>query len=674
MTSRRGEGASSSARRGPGPRVATIVPLTVAPELPILSAIRGNDLLDKIRHSDSALQIRRTARLVGDLAAITSTLTMSFADLLFRCMSGEPADRLRLRFTKALQAVDIINDLCTQPLALQDWAFSEEHCYLTARLLGAFTGFAGVQMCPPDPQNFFQIVSQPTPFEDEAPFLNTIFYLMLSRELPPLALAKCLVRARFGFWSDDRKVFFPNLHHHGQGLANRWALNTKEANDLGTVCVTFEGDNITSFRFSHAWPAARFRTGRSHFMDERFRLPIVAGGEDRRVKIFRTVRASDGLKHAIPYWHRYFGSISAELEAILEGTFCVAKNGLPLRPIFQRNHPSWEEDEYAQRVLILVLSEWLTAGSLEYVERLHRLPHCILAIGSVPKSTDPLRRLVTDGRPINIYAESWRVKYSTVGEVCMTLTRAALMWVRDLKNAYHLVRLGGCRGRTERLLRWITNALGTGYVPAPTFRSGCGPGDCLGVCDKSMFGICAAGHICRFAVAQFGHKVSNGPLWVITHTVCAYASRVHGVDMAEFVDDLLKIRQVPAHGLCDGIVGNCPVCLEALEVAKEKMAFLDKMMEECGLHYSDKGDLTIRQDHLYIGIIFDALRGRLLISKEKFDKTMALLLEVMQLAEISPSGMAKLRGKFGHQFRCIEGVAPLPGAFQQVHRGARRGP
>ena len=559
---------------------------------------------------------------------------------------------------------------------LADWAFSEEHCYLTARLLGAFTGFAGVQMCPPDPQNFFQIVSQPTPFEDEAPFLNTIFYLMLSRELrlPPLALAQCLVRARFGFWSDDRKVFFPNQHHHGQGLANRWGLTTKEANDLGTVCVTFEGDNITSFRFSHAWPAARFRTGRSHFMDERFRLPIVAGGEDRRVKIFRTVRASDGLKHAIPYWHRYFGSISAELEAILEGTFCVAKNGLPLRPIFQRNHPSWEEDEYAQRVLILVLSEWLTAGSLEYVERLHRLPHCILAIGSVPKSTDPLRRLVTDGRPINIYAESWRVKYSTVGEVCMTLTRAALMWVRDLKNAYHLVRLGGCRGRTERLLRWITNALGTGYVPAPTFRSGCGPGDCLGVCDKSMFGICAAGHICRFAVAQFGHKVSNGPLWVITHTVCAYASRVHGVDMAEFVDDLLKIRQVPAHGLCDGIVGNCPVCLEALEVAKEKMAFLDKMMEECGLHYSDKGDLTIRQDHLYIGIIFDALRGRLLISKEKFDKTMALLLEVMQLAEISPSGMAKLRGKFGHQFRCIEGVAPLPGAFQQVHRGARRGP
>ncbi len=101
---------------------------------------------------------------------------------------------------------------------------------------------------------------------------------------------------------------------------------------------------------------------------------------------------------------------------------------------------------------------------------------------------------------------------------------------------------------------------------------------------------------------------------MITHTICAYASRVHGVDLAEFVDDLLKILQVRAHAMCRGIAGECPVCLAALAVAQEKMAFLDKMMKECGLYYSDKGDLTIRQDHLYIGIILDALRGRLLIS------------------------------------------------------------
>ena len=121
-----------------------------------------------------------------------------------------------------------------------------------------------------------------------------------------------------------------------------------------------------------------------------------------------------------------------------------------------------------------------------------------------------MRRLVTDCRPINIYAHAWRVKYAAVAEICLMLVWRALLWIRDLKNAYHLIRLGGCRGRTTKLVRWITNEAGTGYVPAPTFRSGCGAGDCLGVCDKSMFGMSAGGHISRFgsdtrsATALFG--------------------------------------------------------------------------------------------------------------------------------------------------------------------------
>ncbi len=81
-----------------------------------------------------------------------------------------------------------------------------------------------------------------------------------------------------------------------------------------------------------------------------------------------------------------------------------------------------------------MLSEWLLAGSLEYVERFHRLPHCILAVGAVEKATASFRRLVPDARPITVFAESWRVKYTTVGYVCLTHTRAALMWFRDLKK------------------------------------------------------------------------------------------------------------------------------------------------------------------------------------------------------------------------------------------------
>ena len=117
--------------------------------------------------------------------------------------------------------------------------------------------------------------------------------------------------------------------------------------------------------------------------------------------------------------------------------------------LFRRNHPSWEDDPYAQEVLILVLSEWFNAGSLEYVERFHRLPHCILAVGAVPKNTHPFRRLVTDGRPINIYAEGWRVKYATVGDICLMLTRCSLIWVRSGPRLEECLSLGAT-GRLQR--------------------------------------------------------------------------------------------------------------------------------------------------------------------------------------------------------------------------------
>ncbi len=83
--------------------MAAIAPPIIALEHPILSAIRSNALLDQIRHSDSALQLHLD--LWGDLAAITSTLTMSFADLLFPFMSDSHADHVQGRFNVALQAI-----------------------------------------------------------------------------------------------------------------------------------------------------------------------------------------------------------------------------------------------------------------------------------------------------------------------------------------------------------------------------------------------------------------------------------------------------------------------------------------------------------------------------------------------------------------------------------------
>ena len=79
-----------------------------------------------MRHSDSALQVRRTSRLLGDMAAITSVLTMNLCDMMFRFYSGQSETVVRQRHRTSLQAVEIINELCTQPLVLKEWGFSEE--------------------------------------------------------------------------------------------------------------------------------------------------------------------------------------------------------------------------------------------------------------------------------------------------------------------------------------------------------------------------------------------------------------------------------------------------------------------------------------------------------------------------------------------------------------------
>jgi hypothetical protein len=91
---------------------------------------------------------------------------------------------------------------------LQEWDFPPEHhdCRVAARQLGVFTGFGGLQHCAPDRADLGQPFPQPAEL-DEAPLLNQMMFLLLSRDLPPLALARCLNRARFGSWSSDHRSF-----------------------------------------------------------------------------------------------------------------------------------------------------------------------------------------------------------------------------------------------------------------------------------------------------------------------------------------------------------------------------------------------------------------------------------------------------------------------------------
>mmetsp|Transcript_41002 Transcript_41002/g.85579 ORF Transcript_41002/g.85579 Transcript_41002/m.85579 type:complete len:148 (+) Transcript_41002:916-1359(+) len=107
--------------------------------------------------------------------------------------------------------------------------------------------------------------------------------------------------------------------------------------------------------------------------------------------------------------------------------------------------------------------------------------------------------------------------------------------------------------------------------------------------------------------------------------------------------------------------------MAALEEARAKMIFLslDQMMKQCCLAYSFKGNKRILQIHLFIGIILDTLRGRILLERRSLTKRWRCCTKCTQQSECSPRGMAKLRGKFGQKVRCVEGVSLFLIPFNQ---------
>jgi hypothetical protein len=98
-------------------------------------------------------------------------------------------------------------------------------------------------------------------------------------------------------------------------------------------------------------------------------------------------------------WVRRLCTLSAELDAILSGRYCIAKSVDVVTLIYCRNHPSWEDKPVAQAALWPEISSMICKGILEYLSRLCKLPSYIVAVGAIPEDTAPFWRLVTDCRP-----------------------------------------------------------------------------------------------------------------------------------------------------------------------------------------------------------------------------------------------------------------------------------
>jgi hypothetical protein len=198
--------------------------------------------------------------------------------------SRAPLLKIQRRHAPALQALELLYQVVDNPAVLTELGYSDAQTASAVSFFSEFLGANGLLLVEPDAWNLREAADLRAHRQEEAPFTVQLMFLLLSRHFPLLALAECITAARFGCWSIDRRIFFPTPLPAGPG-GIRWGMRTASARELGHVLVSFTGSVIDAVRFEEAWPEARFREGK-HFMDKRFRLPLVEGS----ISVFQTVR------------------------------------------------------------------------------------------------------------------------------------------------------------------------------------------------------------------------------------------------------------------------------------------------------------------------------------------------------------------------------------------------
>ncbi len=119
-----------------------------------------------------------------------------------------------------------------------------------------------------------------------------------------------------------------------------------------------------------------------------------------------------------------------------------------------RNHPSWENDEDANRALGPVIAKWLASG-VEFVAWDNRMPILLQPCGAVPKGSAPFNRLITDARFANKLYSDWGVAYTTASS---TLNQCDFHF--PISDSYHLALWAGCSGELRPIRRPVISSRG----------------------------------------------------------------------------------------------------------------------------------------------------------------------------------------------------------------------
>ena len=631
-----------------------------------LRLLRSDVTLSPLR---LAVNSARSRRFMNDVATVVNMVRIRISDLLFCFSKGMTLSGVLQRHHDSLHTLVLVEVLCHRIEVTGKWGYSgDQQQWLRERL----DNVVGVSRRIIIQSAGSGVVSKPAEAGsrlEDPPYLLGVLFSFISPAMRALPLARMLGLIKKGTWSADGKCFFPKVRQDiltGECAGVLWSAGVCGGHDMGDLSLVCQGNIIICIQFTMSW-RRQFRGKSSQFLPRACSLDLNGPPADRikgiPAPLVRTPRRDAAyLTLASEAWTRRFGQLPVELKAIVEGNYCISKVAQNLRPIFRKNLASWEDNPEAQEALWPVIAKMLFKGVLEYIARHCRLPLCILAVGAVPKSTEPFWRLVTDCRPINEFADDWRVKYVSLKSLRLIIGRNCLFWVVDLEAAYHLCVLGGCGRPWKKIIRWIIKADETGYEGYESRLFGCDAEDCSNACDKAMLAVCLENHYMRLCCTQFGHKTSHGPLAILTEAFILYISRNLGLDGASYVDDLYMALMVLLHGDCAGLEGGCSECERHLPRARKMEQHTKDLMDELHLTRSDKGS-EVGQKGTYIGVIIDSHTGRFNLTQKKIEKMMNDFRVILESDMLSPRQVSKFRGKLINYSNCVEGTRPFSVPF-----------
>jgi hypothetical protein len=380
-------------------------------------------------------------------------------------------------------------------------------------------------------------------------------------------------------------------------------------------------------------------------------------------------------------WDSLIGPLSGEGRAVLSGFMQYPRVTHAVFVSRSRNHKSWTENEPARRALGLKLGGYIYSGVIETVDPRFPAPAIVEPLGVVPKNGDPPWRLITDSRRGNECLAKWPVKFTTVTGLVRRVRYGDFGIGSDIRDAYHCFPKGGCGGGAHRV-RMVAIKKNGSREWRWTTRLGCTPETCTGTCDKSRSGVDLDGMLARFASAHFGEKPAGSPLGVLMLELRRYFARrpsfrgglpkgrhVPGggrVDSASWVDDLLLLLKSRYHGRCGGATNGCKTCADTKELADLLEEHWLWLAAELGLPLSEDKRQRASQIWEYSGIIFDSIKGLLLIPDRKLAKVTASLLELGGTVSTTARELASVAGRLLHYSICIQHVRPFVPAFWAI--------